>query len=317
MPPSQYEELRADTKNATVAFLKARLRRPANSIWRDRVELVGLGFEWPNISLIHNFDHVLGYNPVRLGETVQAISASETVAEARQREFTPLFPSYRSTMADLLGLRYIAIDRPIEMFDKKLRLGDLKLLAHTSDGYIYENPRALPRVMFASGWRPANFDKMVADGRWPDFDPTQTVLLNGTPPETPAMQGLHVSLTNPAISLKEYKNTEVEIEVDSPKAGFVILNDVWHPWWFGSVDGKPAEILRANVLFRAIQVPAGKHVVRFEFRPIEGAINEIIARISGKPPLQPGPDLPGGPVKPEASVREPVRVAGGRIGILR
>ena len=317
MPPSRYEELRADTKNATVAFLKAHLRRPANSIWRDRVELVGLGFEWPNISLIHNFDHDLGYNPVRLGETVQAISASETVAEARQREFTPLFPSYRSTMANLLGLRYIAIDRPIEMFDKKLRLGDLKLLAHTADGYIYENPRALPRVMFASGWRPANFDKMVADGRWPDFDPTQTVLLNGTPPETPAMQGLHVSLTNPALSLKEYKNTEVEIEVDSPKAGFVVLNDVWHPWWFGSVDGKPAEILRANVLFRAIQVPAGKHVVRFEFRPIEGAINEIAARISGKPPLQPSPDLPGGPVKPEARAQEPVRVAGGRIGILR
>ena len=131
------------------------------------------------------------------------------------------------------------------------------------------------------------------------------------------MQGLHVSLTNPAISLKEYKNTEVEIEVDSPKAGFVVLNDVWHPWWFGSVDGKPAEILRANVLFRAIQVPAGKHVVRFEFRPIEGAINEIAARINGKPPLQPGPDLPGGPVKPEARAQEPVRVAGGRIGILR
>ncbi len=63
MPPSQYEELRADTKNATVAFLKAHLGRPANSIWRDRVELVGLGFEWPNISLIHNFDHVLAIIP--------------------------------------------------------------------------------------------------------------------------------------------------------------------------------------------------------------------------------------------------------------
>ena len=125
---------------------------------------MGLGFEWPNIGLIHNFDHVLGYNPVRLGEIVQAMGASETVAETKQRVFTPLFPSYRSTMADLLGLRYVVIDRPVEMFDKRLRLGDLKLVAHTSDGYIYENPRALPRVMFAEGWKPANFDKMVADG---------------------------------------------------------------------------------------------------------------------------------------------------------
>jgi hypothetical protein len=317
MPPTQYEELRADTKNGTVAFLRAHLGRPANSTLRDRVELVGLGFEWPNIGLIHNFDHVLGYNPVRLGETVEAISASETVAEARQRVFTPLFPSYRSTMADLLGLRYIAIDRPIETFDKKLRLGDLKLVSQTSDRYIYENPRALPRVIFASGWMPANFDKMVADGRWPNFDPTQTVLLNGVPPEEPAVQGVHVALTSAAVALTAYRNTEVEIEVDSPRAGFVVLNDVWHPWWFGSVDGKPAEILRANVLFRAIQVPAGKHIVRFEFRPVEGAINEMAARISGKPPLQPVPELPGGPPKPEASAPELMRLAGRRTGIVR
>ena len=317
-PPSQYEELRADTKNETVAFLRAHLGQPANSVWRERVELVGLGFEWPNIGLIHNFDHVLGYNPVRLGEIVQAMGAAESVAEAKQRVFTPLFPSYRSTMADLLGLRYIAIDRPIETFDKKLRLGDMKLVARTSDGFIYENPRALPRVLFASSSQPANFDKLVADGRWPEFDPTQTVLLNGTPPGVPAVQGVHVALTNPAIALTAYKNTEVEIEVDSPKAGFVVLNDVWHPWWFGSVDGKPAEILRANVLFRAIQVPAGKHTVRFEFRPVEGAINEIAARINGKPPLESGPELPGEqPVRPEARATAPMRIAGRTTGIVR
>ncbi len=131
------------------------------------------------------------------------------------------------------------------------------------------------------------------------------------------MQGVHVSLTKAAIALTVYQNTEVQVEVDSPKAGFVVLNDVWHPWWFGSIDGKPAEILRANVLFRAIQVPAGKHTVRFEFRPVEGAIKEIAARISGKPPLQPGPELPGEPVRPEARAPEQMRLAGGRTGILR
>jgi len=315
-PPSQYEELRVNTKNDTVAYLKAHAGLPQHSARRDRVEMVGLGFEWPNIGLIHNFDHVLGYNPVRLGEIVQAMGASETVAEARQRVFTPLFPSYRSTMADLLGLRYVAIDRPIETFDKKLKLGDLTLVARTSDGYIYENPRALPRVIFVSGWMPADFDRMVNNGRWPSFDPMETVLLNGTP-QTPAFQSVHVSLSRPAIELTTYQNTEVQIDVDSPRAGFVVLNDIWHPWWFGTVDGKPAEILRANVLFRAIQVPAGKHTVRFEFKPVEGAIKEIAARINGKPPLQSGPELPGDPVKPEASAPDLMQIAGRTAGTLR
>ncbi len=317
MPPAQYEEMRADTKNDTIAFLKKHLHRPKNSIWRDRVELVGLGFEWPNIGLIHDFDNDLGYNPVRLGEVVETVSASETVAEAAQREFTPLFPSYRSTMADLLGLRYIAIDRPVETFDKKLRRGDLKLVMRTSGGYIYENPHALPRVMFVEGWKRADFGKMVTDGRWPGFDPTQTVLLNGAPAEAPKLRGLHVALSRAAVALKTYENTVVEVEVDSRDAGFVVLNDVWHPWWFGSVDGKPAEILKANVLFRAIQIPAGKHLVRFEFRPVEGAIKELVARINGKPPLQPAPEPPLAPLKPGASAPERVHVAGVGTGIPR
>ena len=60
-----------------------------------------------------------------------------------------------------------------------------------------------------------------------------------------------------------YRNTEVILEADSPDGGWVVLNDLWHPWWFAEVDGKPAEILRANVLFRAVAVPPGRHMVRF------------------------------------------------------
>ena len=62
------------------------------------------------------------------------------------------------------------------------------------------------------------------------------------------------------------------MEADSPGGGWVVLNDLWHPWWFAEVDGKAAELLRANVLFRAVAVPAGRHVVRFTFRPIAGAL---------------------------------------------
>ncbi len=60
-----------------------------------------------------------------------------------------------------------------------------------------------------------------------------------------------------------YANTEIVVEVDSPAAGILVLNDVWHPWWRASVDDRKTEILRANVLFRAVAVPAGRHVVRF------------------------------------------------------
>ena len=307
--PSHYDEMRADTKNETVAFIKNHLTSPPHSARRDRVEMVGLGFEWPNIGLIHGFDHTMGYNPLRLAEVADGMGAPETVADAFQRKFSPLFPSYRSMMADLLGLRYIATDRPVEKIDNDLKPGDLTLVAHTHSTYIYENPRALPRVLFAFDWLPANFERMVKDGHWPYFDPRQIVLLRGKQPLMSTLQPRPVSLTQASTALQVYENTEVQVSVNTPRAGFLVLNDVWHPWWFGTVDGKPADIFRANVLFRAIQVPAGKHIVRFEFKPVEGAVKQIMARLTGKP-VEPAPPAWEPWFRPEASAPAFSKVAG-------
>jgi hypothetical protein len=300
-PPALYEELRPDTGNDTIAFLKSHAVQAQNSLRHDRVEMVGLGFEWPNVSLIHDFDHMLGYNPLRLGVIEQGMGATETVAELWQRKFTPLFPSYRSLMADYLGLRYIAAKKPIEEVDKRLKPGDLTLVARSKDAYIYENTRALPRLIFATDWLQADFERLEKDGRWPNFDPMRTVLLRNPPPRPSPSLSMPVALTKAAITLDAYRNTEIAVEVDAPKAGYLVLNDIWHPWWFGSVDGKPADILQANVLFRAIQVPAGKHVVRFEFRPVEGAIKEVRARLKGKPAPDHAPAPGDSHPRPEAS----------------
>ena len=75
-----------------------------------------------------------------------------------------------------------------------------------------------------------------------------------------------------------YANTEIVVEADAPAGGMLVLNDVWHPWWRATVDGAEAEILKANVLFRAVAVPPGKHVVRFTFHPFAGALARVAAR---------------------------------------
>ena len=64
-------------------------------------------------------------------------------------------------------------------------------------------------------------------------------------------------------------------------SGFVLLNSAWHPWWRATVDGRPAEVLKANVLFRAVIVPPGKHTVRFTFHPFAGASAELKTMLSG------------------------------------
>jgi hypothetical protein len=274
-PPGRYDILDPATKNETICLLKRLLQQPLPSARRDRVELVGVGFEWPNLGLIHGFEHTLGYNPLRLAEFAEATGARDHIAGPDQRIFTPLFPSYHSLLADMLGLRYIVSSVPIDRVDGTLMPGDLELIARTRSGFVYENPRALPRVLFAPNWMEADFEQLIRDGQWPQFDPTQTVLLEA-PPDVPPAGG---ECDEPVVFMTRYQNTVVEIEVIAACGGFVVLNDVWHPWWSATVDGKEVDILKANVLFRAVQVPAGHHRVRFEFHAIAGAVTEFGERI--------------------------------------
>jgi hypothetical protein len=262
-PAQMYEVLEPGSRNATIAILKSSV--VADDTRRDRIELTGLGFHWPNASLTHRLENTLGYNPVRLALYSRATGAEDHVGLPDQRRFSPLFPSYRSTLANLLGLRFIATGVPIEQIDARLEPGELPLVARTGDGYVYENAEAFPRVLFATEARQADFARLLADGVWPQGDLRNAVLIEHPPASrsTPRRPG--------KVRIARYANAEVRIEADSPDGGWVVLNDLWHPWWFAEVDGKPADMLRANVLFRAVAVPPGRHIVRFQFRPIAGA----------------------------------------------
>lgn len=273
LPPETYDALRPDTANPTVAVIKRALAERSAPDRRDRVELVGIDFHWPNAGLVHGFDHTLGYNPLRLKLYSDATGAEDHIALPDQRRFSPLFPSYRSPLADLLGLRLIASRVPLEQVDRMLERSPLPLLVRTADAFVYENPAALPRVLFVPASQRADFAAILRDGVWPVTDFRSTVLLD----HDVASPGQGTG----SVAITSYANTLVEIDVESERGGFVVLNDTWHPWWRVTVDGRPAELLRANVLFRAVRVPAGAHRVRFVFQPLRGALAELRARLRG------------------------------------
>ena len=266
LPPAAYDVLRPRSGDPVIQALRERLGDGL-----DRVELVGLGFHWPNAALVHRLHHTLGYNPLRLDLYAAATGAEDHVALPEQRRFSPLMPSYRSPLADMLGLRFIAAGAPIETIDKTLRPGDLVALGRVGEAHFYENPRAGPRAFVAGTTRQADFATILATGRWPDADLARTVLLEGPVPEAPPAEG--------GARIRAYRNTSVTIEVEASGPAHLVLADPYHPWWEATVDGRPVPVLRANVLLRAVAVPAGRSVVRFRFRPLAGAWREIGARL--------------------------------------
>ena len=284
LPPAVYDALRVDTKNETIALIRVKLAGWVAPDRRDRIELVGIAYPWPNIGLIHNFDDVFGQNPLRLQAFAAATGVGDTVATPDQRMFSPLYPSYHSAFADLFGVRLIATGVPVERIDSSLKPGDLTFVARTADAYVYENPRALPRVFLVNAWQRADFTELIRDG-WPGVDPRRVLLLEDAPAVEPPLpegeragvRGLPTEAVGTARIIR-YANTEVTIETDSPSAALLVLTDVWHPWWRADVDGMSAEILKADVLFRAVAVPAGRHVVRFTFHPFAGALAELMQK---------------------------------------
>jgi hypothetical protein len=121
---------------------------------------------------------------IRCGRLFRRRPMRATIVALGSQHVLPL-TVHRSAFADLLGVRFIATGVPVEEIDSSLKPGDLRLIAQTRDAYIYENPRALPRVTLLTDWRIADFDELMKSG-WPAVDPRETVLLKKAPADSRA-----------------------------------------------------------------------------------------------------------------------------------
>ena len=51
------------------------------------------------------------------------------------------------------------------------------------------------------------------------------------------------------------------------REGWLVLSEIFYPGWRATIDGSPANVYRANYLFRAIPLPAGPHRIELSFMP--------------------------------------------------
>jgi hypothetical protein len=126
---------------------------------------------------------------------------------------------------------------------------------------VFRVPDPLPRTYVVG-------DAQVADGEAglqmlldPAFDPARQIVL----PAAPATRTDPSSSGTSRVVARGADRVALEAELRGD--GYVVLVDAWDPAWRVWVDGRPAELLRANVAFRAVAVPAGRHVVEMRYRP--------------------------------------------------
>lgn len=83
------------------------------------------------------------------------------------------------------------------------------------------------------------------------------------------------------IVLTEYQPHILKYTSYNSQDGLAVFSDIYYAkGWNIKIDGKPVDMLRANYVLRALEVPAGKHEIEFSFESISYKRGYVISLIS-------------------------------------
>jgi hypothetical protein len=126
---------------------------------------------------------------------------------------------------------------------------------------VFRVPHPLSRVYAASGVRVANGPATYGSLLDPAFDLRGEIVLPsgvGHPP-TPGFDG--------DVAVLSDRPDRLQVSARADSAGYLVVLDGYAPGWRARVDGRAAPVLRANAAFRAVPIPAGRHLVDLAYRP--------------------------------------------------
>ena len=162
--------------------------------------------------------------------------------------------------------------------------------------FLYRNLAAAPRVGFVSMAVAVRSETEALRGILSrGFDPRNHVVLEG--------DARAVSGNCPAAVLTPMErgpNAET-IRVAAACDGYLVFSETHSPGWKGFVDGTPEPVVRANLAFSAVRVPAGNHVVARVYRPVSVLMGGGVSLDLGRARVGPGSPHFSGPKSRHAS----------------
>ncbi|MCQ8279570.1 hypothetical protein NFI95_14080 [Acetobacteraceae bacterium KSS8] len=179
-------------------------------------------------------------------------------------------PPPGSRLIDLLSVGFLFSDHPS---------GAAALtLAHENPGgtgWIYRNTAARP---FAQGFAghvsvpdAATAAKRLAGLKAPALvieDPSHRA-----PPDA-------ANATAPSVTVLKARPTRIALSVRSDGPGWVLVTDAFFPGWSATLDGRPIRVFPAQLLAKAMAVPAGQHVLVLRYRSAPFEIGLVLSLIS-------------------------------------
>ncbi len=261
----QYLASTSTDGNPAIRFVARRLReRPY-----DRIELrTGVGEA--NLPEVAGLFSIGGLNPLVLKDYVDFTGMDSNPHTPRRA--TGAFDTYRGKVNDLLGVRYLIADDSMRHAIARDLGPSYQPVAELEGRVIWENSRALPRVLRPRqpipGPPPALYMPAMLNG----IDLEEYVHVEAPMEVLAKCGGDRATLAG----ITRYSNNAVVLEVQTSTAAWVVLNDIYLDGWRAEIAGESIPVYRANGLFRAVCVPPGHHSVQFVFAPYRRWLERVV-----------------------------------------
>ena len=160
------------------------------------------------------------------------------------------------------GAVQLCLDEEGELVSQRFG-SQLRFVSVTENGvWVYENLVAQPRAFMVHHVVLTTEPIVKLTSREHDWHNSALI-----EPRFPATLGTQPLPTLATTSVLRYERHLVEVAVQTPEAGVLVLADSYAPGWVATIDGETTPIYRTNGVQRGVMVPAGAHQITFRYQP--------------------------------------------------
>lgn len=224
----------------------------------------------PNTWMAYGLTSPSGYNPLALRNYAQFynIYTGNSPEDGVSRYLE--LGNYSAPLLDLLGVKYLVvakrennkITKDTGNISSNISSPKLKKVFEDKSLVVLENTQVLPRVILYDQYDISKKYFVALEKIYKGYDFRRRIILD----QEIEHKSPKLDIVDRA-EILSYKANEVIIETNIKNSAILMLTDTYYPGWKVSINNAESKILLADGIFKAVSVPRGTSIVKFNFEP--------------------------------------------------